>query len=107
MNDRNWHYGDIWCCKHKEKRHPISEVASASFRRIHAARPGAGLGFHSDLLTVLAQTHDQINSMGLYVVSDKSGISVEKILNNFSAERIHLEFVLVGNVSETFLNPRN
>jgi len=40
---------------HKEKRHPISEVASASFQRIHAARPGAGLGFHSGSLTVLAQ----------------------------------------------------
>jgi len=41
--------------KHNKKRHPISEVASASFRRIHAARPGAGLGFHSDLLAILTQ----------------------------------------------------
>jgi len=68
----------------KEKRHPISEVALASFRCIHAARPGAGLGFHSDLLTVLAQTHNQINCMGLYVVSDKSGISVGYFLHGFS-----------------------
>jgi len=30
-------------------------MALASFRRIHAALPGAGLGFHSGRLAVLAQ----------------------------------------------------
>ncbi len=68
--DRLWHFGDICNCQHKEKRHPISEVALASFPRIHAARPGAGFSFPSDLYSVYgALPGYQTSCMGIDQIS--------------------------------------